>query len=77
MQTLQDEILDFWFGPRGSPRYGESRSEWFRKDSAFDAGIRTRFGAAIHLVAALTLLSGLVVAYAMAEANPQPVAVSP
>jgi MFS family permease len=34
-------------------------------------------GAAIHLVAALTLLSGLVVAYAMAEASPQPVAVAP
>lgn len=34
-------------------------------------------GAAIHLVAGLTLLSGFVVAYAMAEANPQPVPLAP
>jgi predicted MFS family arabinose efflux permease len=32
-------------------------------------------GAAIHLVAGLTLLSGFVVAYAMTEAHPQAVAV--
>ena len=48
MPALQDEILDFWFGPRESSRYGESRAEWFRKDSAFDAEIRPRFGAAIE-----------------------------
>jgi uncharacterized protein (DUF924 family) len=46
--ALQDEILDFWFGPPASPRYGESRAEWFRKDPAFDAEIRMRFGAAIE-----------------------------
>jgi uncharacterized protein (DUF924 family) len=48
VQALQDEILDFWFGSRGSSRYGESRAEWFRKDSVFDAEIRARFGAAIE-----------------------------
>ena len=33
-------MLDFWFGPeRGKPR-----PEWFRKDDAFDAEIRRRFG---------------------------------
>lgn len=37
-------ILDFWFGPAGAPGYGQSRPEWFRKDAAFDADLRTRFG---------------------------------
>jgi uncharacterized protein (DUF924 family) len=50
---LQDEILDFWFGARDSAGYGESRAEWFRKDAAFDAAIRARFGAAVE-----TALSG-------------------
>ena len=45
---LQDEILDFWFGPPASPVHGQSRPEWFRKNSAFDAEIRARFGAAIE-----------------------------
>lgn len=42
-----DEVLDFWFG---EPR-GKSRAEWFRKDAAFDAVIRQRFGA-LHAAAA-------------------------
>ena len=33
-------VLRFWFG---EPR-GPSRPEWFRKDEAFDAQIRARFG---------------------------------
>ncbi|MBS0319586.1 MAG: DUF924 domain-containing protein [Proteobacteria bacterium] len=37
------EVLAFWFGP--AP-YAE-RKEWFRKDAAFDATIRERFGALI------------------------------
>lgn len=41
------EVLDFWFG---EPR-GKSRVEWFRKDAAFDALIRERFGA-LHAAAA-------------------------
>ncbi|HSS71515.1 MAG TPA: DUF924 family protein [Casimicrobiaceae bacterium] len=47
MQT-QDEILDFWFGPRTSAAYGQSRREWFRKNLSFDAEIRARFGATVE-----------------------------
>jgi uncharacterized protein (DUF924 family) len=36
-------VLDFWFG---APPHA-ARAEWFRKDDAFDATIRTRFGGAI------------------------------
>jgi uncharacterized protein (DUF924 family) len=39
-------ILDFWFGPIGSPTRGRERGEWFRKDATFDAEIRSRFGEA-------------------------------
>ena len=34
------EVLDFWFGVPPGP----ARAEWFRKDDAFDAQIRDRFG---------------------------------
>ena len=37
-----EEVLDFWFGPREAR--GAARPEWFRKDDAFDAEIRRRFG---------------------------------
>ena len=47
MQALQQQILDFWFGPPGSAEYGTTRDVWFRKDASFDADIRLRFGAAI------------------------------
>ena len=40
-------VLRFWFG---EPR-GPSRPEWFRKDAAFDAEIRHRFGE-LHAMAA-------------------------
>ncbi|MEO8305788.1 MAG: DUF924 family protein [Betaproteobacteria bacterium] len=43
MSPLARDILDFWFGPKPHA----PRAEWFRKDSDFDAAIRTRFGAAI------------------------------
>ncbi len=43
MTPLAQEILDFWFGP---PPHS-ARAEWFRKDPAFDAAIRARFGDAI------------------------------
>jgi uncharacterized protein (DUF924 family) len=36
------EVLDFWFGADATPR-----AEWFRKDAAFDAQIRERFGALV------------------------------
>jgi uncharacterized protein (DUF924 family) len=35
-------VLDFWFGPLAER--GKARREWFRKDPAFDAEIRRRFG---------------------------------
>lgn len=46
-----DSILDFWFGVPGSPEYGRSRAQWFRKDAAFDADLRARFGE-VHAAAA-------------------------
>lgn len=45
------EVLDFWFGPAGSPEYGKSRKEWFSKSDEFDEAIRTRF-LDLHLRAA-------------------------
>jgi uncharacterized protein (DUF924 family) len=42
------EVLDFWFCPRGDAQYGSTRSEWFRKDPAFDAQIQARFGDVIE-----------------------------
>lgn len=42
--TAQD-VLDFWFLPSSGPGFGQQRAVWFRKDDAFDAGIRERFGA--------------------------------
>ena len=47
MPTAQD-VLDFWFLPPGDPAYGTVRTEWFRKDAAFDALIAARFGGAIE-----------------------------
>ena len=43
-QAMQHAILDFWFGPTESAAYGTTRDAWFRKDAAFDAEIRRRFG---------------------------------
>ncbi len=42
--TAQD-VLDFWFLPANDPAFGQQRALWFRKDDAFDAAIRERFGA--------------------------------
>jgi uncharacterized protein (DUF924 family) len=41
---LSDAVLDFWFGPVPHA----IRDVWFRKDAAFDAAIRARFGAAVE-----------------------------
>jgi uncharacterized protein (DUF924 family) len=41
-------ILDFWFLAPDHPGHGAYRPEWFRKDDAFDAEIRERFGAAVE-----------------------------
>ncbi len=37
-----DEVLDFWFGPLAER--GKAHPQWYRKDPAFDAEIRRRFG---------------------------------
>lgn len=37
------EVLQFWFGPAGETE--SVRDYWFRKDPAFDARLRDRFGA--------------------------------
>lgn len=37
------DVLDFWFGAGDQPR-----AEWFRKDPAFDAAVRERFGPLIE-----------------------------
>jgi uncharacterized protein (DUF924 family) len=43
LAPLARDILDFWFG---APPLAQ-RDAWFRKDAAFDAAVRTRFGDAI------------------------------
>lgn len=40
-------VLDFWFGPPDDPGHALPRAAWFRKDPAFDALIRERFGSLI------------------------------
>ena len=45
---MKEIILDFWFGAPGSLGYGDERSEWFRKDPAFDEAIRLRFEGAVE-----------------------------
>lgn len=47
MDAQAQDVLDFWFLPPDNLDYGQSRVEWFRKDEAFDAHIRARFGALI------------------------------
>ena len=46
--ALAADILAFWFGP--APH--AARDAWFRKDAAFDAAIRARFGDAIEIAIA-------------------------
>jgi uncharacterized protein (DUF924 family) len=46
-------VLEFWFGVPPGP----SRVEWFRKDEAFDARIRDRFGP-LHEAASRRALDG-------------------
>jgi uncharacterized protein (DUF924 family) len=47
-QAMQHPILDFWFGPPDGADYGTTRDAWFRKNAAFDAEIRRRFGTVIE-----------------------------
>lgn len=39
-----DALLDFWFGSPGPVRDVAFRAAWFRRDDAFDAELRARFG---------------------------------
>jgi uncharacterized protein (DUF924 family) len=41
------DVLAFWFGAPGDAHHNTTRPEWFRKDDAFDAEIRTRFASLI------------------------------
>lgn len=36
-------VLDFWFLPAGALGHDRPRPEWFRRDAAFDAAIRSQF----------------------------------
>lgn len=47
-------VLDFWFVPPDHAGHGAYRPEWFRKDDAFDAAIRGRFGPAVEAALAET-----------------------
>ena len=48
MDTRAIDVLDFWFGPPDDPGHAQPRAAWFKKDEAFDAGIRERFGTLIE-----------------------------
>ena len=52
LDPLAAAVLAFWFGPVGSPQRGIARDVWFRKDAAFDAEIRMRFGDATAIALA-------------------------
>lgn len=52
MQMRPDDVLDFWFAPPGDPEHNRTRAVWFKKDDAFDAVIRKRFGGVIDLALA-------------------------
>jgi uncharacterized protein (DUF924 family) len=51
MDPRATDVLDFWFGDGAA-----ARDEWFRKDPAFDARIRERFGALVEQALAGTLV---------------------
>lgn len=55
MQQDAQAVLDFWFRAPGEAEYHRPREVWFRKDDAFDAQIRSRFGALIEQALAGTL----------------------
>ncbi len=53
MPPAAAEVVAFWFGGFAPTA---ARAEWFRKDAAFDAAIRERFGATIERALAGGLL---------------------
>jgi uncharacterized protein (DUF924 family) len=48
MEMTPQHVLDFWFAPKGDAENNRARAIWFKKDDAFDAAIRTRFGTLIE-----------------------------
>ena len=46
--TPVSTVLDYWFAPPGDPEHNRTRAVWFKKDEAFDAQIRERFGPLIE-----------------------------
>ncbi len=42
-------VLDCWFGAPDSATYGQDRKLWFKRDAAFDAMLRERFGELLDL----------------------------
>lgn len=46
-----EEVLEFWFGPPGSPPLAAS-TKWWTKDAAFDQEIKARFESTITAAAA-------------------------
>jgi len=52
---LASAVIDFWFLRPGHPGHGAYRPEWFRKDEAFDAAIRERFGTEVEAALNSTL----------------------
>jgi uncharacterized protein (DUF924 family) len=47
--TTSESVLEFWFGTADLSRSEiDPRSEWFRKNEAFDDEIRREFGAAVE-----------------------------
>jgi uncharacterized protein (DUF924 family) len=52
-----EDVLDFWFGPPGSPEREGDREPWWRADRAFDAEVRRRF-LGLHEAAAVGRLDG-------------------
>lgn len=41
-------VLNEWFGVLGSAEDGQIQPKWFKKDAAFDAELRERFGACVE-----------------------------
>ena len=52
LDPLAASILTFWYGPKDAVLDRIERDVWFRKDAAFDAEIRARFGDAIDIALA-------------------------
>ena len=48
-------VLDFWFLPADASGHGRYRTEWFRKDAAFDAAIRRQFAGDVEAALAGSL----------------------